>query len=264
MMSVQDCEGVNNSTFATPPDGQSGICHMFIWTKTTPNRDGALVNSMVIHEMTHGITNRMIGGGNARSLQTLESRGLGEGWSDAMADWNAKTSDEVPDFVMGVYVNGEEKEGNLRHYSTDAETNKLKYSDVGTLTEVHNIGAVWANMLHNVYAALVKEHGFSSTARTNPDGSEGNIVYLHHFFDSLALLNDTPTFVSARDAWIQADANRYDGANKCLLWKVFASRGLGVGAANYVDNMDVPDDCKSDDDGSDSGDGSDEGSNDEA
>lgn len=30
-------------------------------------------------------------------------------------------------------------------------------------------------------------------------------------------------------AIIQADANRYGGTNKCLLWKAFAKRGLGSG-----------------------------------
>ncbi|EEC00076.1 hypothetical protein MPER_00062, partial [Moniliophthora perniciosa FA553] len=48
------------------------------------------------------------------------------------------------------------------------------YSTIATLNEVHSIGEVWANILHNIYAALVAEHGFSTTARTNPDGSEGN------------------------------------------------------------------------------------------
>lgn len=30
-------------------------------------------------------------------------------------------------------------------------------------------------------------------------------------------------------AVIQADANRYAGANKCTLWTAFAKRGLGYG-----------------------------------
>ena len=29
-------------------------------------------------------------------------------------------------------------------------------------------GEVWANMLHNVYAQLVAQHGFSATAKTDP------------------------------------------------------------------------------------------------
>ena len=67
-------------------------------------------------------------------------------------------------------------------------TNPLRYSSLQTLREVHgtwptpsrccttlltchdttDIGEVWANTLHNVYAALVRVHGFSATAHTDP------------------------------------------------------------------------------------------------
>jgi extracellular elastinolytic metalloproteinase len=49
--------------------------------------------------------------------------------------------------------------------------------------------------------------------------------------------------LQARDAWIQADHNRYAGANKCLLWKAFASRGMGINAVDYTDDFSVPDEC---------------------
>ncbi|KAI8971315.1 Fungalysin metallopeptidase-domain-containing protein [Trametes punicea] len=128
-------------------------------------------------------------------------------------------------------------------YSTSASVNRPRYSSVQQLTEVHAIGEVWANMLHNVYAALVEAHGFSSTARTDPTGTEGNIVFLHLFIDALPLQPCDPTFVTARDAWIQADQNRYRGANNCLLWRAFASRGLGVNAQNFNDDSTVPSGC---------------------
>jgi hypothetical protein len=48
-------------------------------------------------------------------------------------------------------------------------------------------GEIWANMLHNVYAALVKKYGFSKSARTNPNGKEGNVVFLHLMLDALAI-----------------------------------------------------------------------------
>lgn len=103
-VSVQDKAGMDNADFSTPPDGQSGHMRMFLWDYTTvrhlpppllpfdnddigqPGRDGALENSIVVHENTHGITNRMTGGGTGRCLQTMEAGGLGEGWSDAMAE----------------------------------------------------------------------------------------------------------------------------------------------------------------------------------
>ncbi|KAI0787336.1 hypothetical protein C8Q74DRAFT_1196145, partial [Fomes fomentarius] len=47
--------------------------------------------------------------------------------------------------------------------------------------------------------------------------SARNVVYLHIFVDDVQLQSCNLTLVSTRDAWVQADANRYSGANKCLL-----------------------------------------------
>ncbi|KAJ7028244.1 Fungalysin metallopeptidase-domain-containing protein [Mycena alexandri] len=242
-ISVQSTAGVDNSDFSTPPDGQSGAMRMFLWDLTSPERDGALENDIVTHENTHGITNRMTGGGTGRCLQTTEAGGMGEGWSDAMADWNEKTSSAVPDYVLGQYVINDAAGIRSHPYSTSATTNSLRYSSLSSLNEVHDIGEVWANILHNVYAALVAAHGWSATARTNPAGTEGNIVFLHLFIDALALQPCNPTFLTARTAWIQADTNRYAGANICTLWRAFASRGLGTNAVNHADDTSVPAGC---------------------
>ncbi|KAK0202284.1 metalloprotease [Desarmillaria ectypa] len=242
-MSVQESSGFNNANFQTLPDGQNGTCRMFIFTFTTPNRDGDLQNDIIVHEFTHGLTNRMTGGGTARCLQVTESRGLGEGWSDAMAEWTEQKSGKITDFVTGTWVLNNTAGVRNYPYSTDPAINPLRYSSLATLFEVHDIGEVWANMLHNVYAPLVEVHGWSPTAMEDTYGSEGNIVFLHLFIDALALQPCNPSFVNARDAWIQADVNRYDGANACILWNAFASRGLGMNASNYVDDETVPYDC---------------------
>ncbi|EEB89633.1 hypothetical protein MPER_12248, partial [Moniliophthora perniciosa FA553] len=200
-----------------------------------------------LHEITHGLTVRMTGGGTARCLQTAEAGGLGEGWSDAFADWTEHQSGpDVKDFVTGAYVL--DNPGGVREfpYSTNATVNPLRYSSIESGGEVHSTGEIWANLLHNVYAALVAEHGWSSTAFTDPTGLEGNVVYLHLFVDALAIQPCNPTFVDARDSWIQADEDRYDGVHKCLLWKTFASRGLGVNAADYQDDETIPEECQVD------------------
>ena len=121
-------------------------------------------------------------------------------------------------------------------------------------------------MLHVIYAELVNKYGWSPASRSNPDGKEGNVVWMHLFIDSFAIQPCGPTCKSipffsvrintddeiyfavatARDAWIQADKNRYNGANGCLLWKVFASRGLGTNAkttAPFADGFGVPAGC---------------------
>ncbi|KAF9527649.1 Fungalysin metallopeptidase-domain-containing protein [Crepidotus variabilis] len=246
LVSVQDSSGTDNANFATPADGQSGQMRMFLWDYTSPGRDGAIENDIVTHEMTHGVSNRLTGGGTGRCLQTTEAGGMGEGWSDTMAlylNWTEQKSSATPDFTLGSYVINNKAGIRSHPYSTSTTTNPYRYSTLKTKTEVHDIGEVWANTLFNVYAALVQARGWSATARTNPTGTEGNIVFLHLFIDSLAIQPCNPTFLTARDAWIQADVNRYAGANKCTLWKAFASRGLGVNAANHNDDTTVPTGC---------------------
>ena len=55
------------------------------------------------------------------------------------------------------------------------------------------IGEVWATILHGVLTSLVHNHGFNASVGTQPDGTEGNIVYLHLFIDALSLQPCNPT-----------------------------------------------------------------------
>lgn len=52
--SIQDSAGTDNADFSTPPDGQSGHMRMYLFTSTSPQRDGALENDIPSHEYTHG------------------------------------------------------------------------------------------------------------------------------------------------------------------------------------------------------------------
>jgi hypothetical protein len=56
-----------------------------------------------------------------------------------------------------------------------------------------DIGEVWANILHNVYATLVARYGFDANARTDPTLQTGNAVFLHLFIDGLLLQPCNPT-----------------------------------------------------------------------
>ncbi|KAF8608977.1 hypothetical protein BDV93DRAFT_486410 [Ceratobasidium sp. AG-I] len=244
-ITVQDVSGTNDASFATPPDGQSGQMRLFVWTYTTPKRDGAIENDLITHEYAHGISNRLTGGGTARCLQTTEASGMGEGWSDAFAEWTEQESlaDALADFTMGSYVSN--TPGGIRSYpySTSMTTNPLTYASIATRNEVHAIGEIWALFWHEIYAALITKLGFS-TIKNDPTGTAGNIVALHLYIDGMKLQPCNPTFISARDAIIQADVNRYGGANKCTLWTAFAKRGLGYGATTVkTDVTALPSGC---------------------
>ncbi|CAE6443350.1 unnamed protein product [Rhizoctonia solani] len=233
----------NDASFFAPADGVNGELYLYLWNKTTPYRDVAFENDLLIHEYTHGLTNRLVGGGTARCLQSNEALALGEGWSDAVADWVRQTTAEsaAQDFTLGTYVNTK----SLRDYpySTSMTTNPLTYGSLQTRTEIHAAGEVWANIWHEIFAMFVTKYGFSND-KNNADGTAGNIVALRLLIDALPLQPCNPTFINARDAVLQADFNRSEGANKCLLWTVFAKRGLGFGATTTkTDVFKLPSGC---------------------
>ncbi|PPQ79033.1 hypothetical protein CVT25_002342 [Psilocybe cyanescens] len=268
VVTVQDMRKFNTAQFATPPEGQPAECNTYLYTggsavsaqaiytrvlqfhfvRIQVRRDTDLDNSMLVHEATHGITNRLTGGGTADCLGSLYSAGLGEGWSDMMADWTEQTPDPVQDFTFGRYIFNNPQGGRSHPYSTDPSVNPLRLSSLTGVTDVHSIGEVWANMLHNVYAVLVNSFGFSNNARVNPDVNKGNVIFMHLFIDALSIQPCEPSFIQARDAIIQADHNRYNGAHVCMIWKAFASRGLGQNAVQspgaFLDGSNVPQECQ--------------------
>ncbi len=93
----QDSSGTNNANFATPADGGRGRMQMFLWTSPTPDRDGTADAHIVIHEVSHGVSNRLHGNGSG-----LGNQGgmMGEGWGD----WYAHVMTAEPtDNPLGVH-----------------------------------------------------------------------------------------------------------------------------------------------------------------
>ncbi|KAH7094015.1 Fungalysin metallopeptidase-domain-containing protein [Auriculariales sp. MPI-PUGE-AT-0066] len=246
LISVQDTSELDNASMTTLPDGQASYMDMLLWDFTVPYRDSSFDNSVIFHEYAHGLTNRMTGGGTAACLQTTEARGLGEGWSDAFADWVWQVGsgfDEVKDYTIGTYLMNNLSGVRKYPYSTDRATNPLTYSSARDLTAPHEIGQVWAQTLHVVHASLVHYFGSGSNALTNPDGLTGSSIFMRLIVDALALQPCQPTFASARLAILQADRIRYDGQHQCTLWRAFAWTGLGYGAYTFLESAGVPRDC---------------------
>lgn len=84
---AQDGSGYNNANFMTPPDGRHGKMRMYIWSGSSPMRDGDLESGIIVHgwfelttEYAHGISTRLTGGpANSGCLGWGESGGMGEG-----------------------------------------------------------------------------------------------------------------------------------------------------------------------------------------
>ncbi|KAJ2546890.1 hypothetical protein EV175_005434 [Coemansia sp. RSA 1933] len=247
---AQDGGSTNNAVFTSPPDGQNGIMKMYLWTAMTPERDGDLEQDIVAHEFTHGISNRLTGGpANADCLASGEPAGMGEGWSDTVANiLRIKPGmTRESDMEMGRYVHGQ----NIRMYpySTSTTTNPqtFKYLDREEYQEVHAIGGVWATMLYEVLWNIIDSSGGISDDLFKHDLSKGNAIVFQILLDGMKLQPCNPSFIDAREAIVQAEHNLTGDKYKCAVWHGFAKRGLGIGAsANmtaHVEDFGVPPEC---------------------
>jgi hypothetical protein len=97
----QDSSGVNNANFSIVADGTRGRMQMFLWNGPTPDYDGTGDAEVIIHEVTHGTSQRLHG--NAAGLSNNMSAGMGEGWGDF---YGYTMLSEPTDPINGVYTTG--------------------------------------------------------------------------------------------------------------------------------------------------------------
>ncbi|KAI0709955.1 hypothetical protein C8Q76DRAFT_812019 [Earliella scabrosa] len=77
---------------------------------TASVRMSQAISSMTRNSMSSSVSQHvsnsscMTRGGNSNCLQTVEARGMGKGWSDAVANWLVKNDSSVPDFILGQWV----------------------------------------------------------------------------------------------------------------------------------------------------------------
>ncbi|KAI1318743.1 Fungalysin/Thermolysin Extracellular metalloproteinase 5 [Mortierella claussenii] len=231
---AQDGSGYNNANFATPPDGQHGQMRMYVWDVTEIPRDGDLENGIIIHEYAHGISTRLTGGpANSGCLGWGEAGGMGEGWGDFFATLfrQNKSHNYESEFSMGSYANG--GRGIRRYpYSTSLITNPetFKTMDGPAYWGVHAKGAVWAQMLFEVYQNLHLRLPFTDEWYTDKKTSYANTLVLQLVVDGMKLQPCIPSFVQARNAILEAEKLLTDGEYHCDIWKAFAKRGLGTKA----------------------------------
>ncbi len=103
-------------------------------------------------------------------------------------------------------------------------------------------------MLWDLYWAMVDQYGFDSDIY---QGNGGNNLAMQLVIDGIKLQPCAPGFVDVRDAILLADQVNSGGANQCLIWEVFARRGLGYSAdqgqstsrSDGVSAFDLPPTC---------------------
>jgi hypothetical protein len=257
-------EGRDNANQITLNDGIPGITNQYLFQPLggsfyAPCVDGGLDMSVVGHEYTHAISNRMVGGPDA-SLTGAQAGAMGESWSDldAVEYLNefgfAPIGGENP-FAVGAYVTGNKTIG-IRNYSLD--NNPLNYSDVGydvTGPEVHADGEIWNATNFEIRSLLISKYNsaFPATSATLqatcangklPAGlCPGNRRWIQIVYDAFLLMPANSSMLDARDAYLAADVMRFSGANQTELWRAFARRGMGKNASSAgTDDPDpVPD-----------------------
>ena len=241
----------NNAQFATAPDGQRGKMSMYIFYATSPPRDGIFDVGIVIHEYGHGLSNRLTGGpANTDCLPDGESGGMGEGWSDVLAVvLSQKPSNKRTDkFPMAVYASPGQP---IRFfpYSTNFSVSPVTFSYIDSseqFKEVHGTGEVWAAILLEVYWNLVDTLGFTSDVYS-ASIRKGNTFFLQLMINGMKLQPCRPTFIQARDAFLQAEVALTHRKYACDLWRGFAKRGLGYDATRVdnvaMDGFELPNEC---------------------
>lgn len=247
----------------------------FIKTKLTANipvnvdvrvdskYDGSFDNGIVTHEYGHGISNRLTGTGYNCLNSSADKEQMGEGWSDffALMLTNKPGDNASVARGMGTYPIGQTTTGGgLRpaKYSNDfavnnytyGDTNGMEYNNGSAITpDVHSIGFVWATMLWDLHWDYVAKYGYSSNVASNTTNGSSRVLQL--VTNALKLQICNPSFVEGRDAILAAELATTQGVDRCMIWRAFAKRGLGLNASagsktninDQVENFSVPADC---------------------
>jgi uncharacterized repeat protein (TIGR01451 family) len=225
-------------------------------------RDGSLDQQIVAHEWMHYMSNRLVN--NANGLTSLQGSGMGEGWGDTSAMLLTVRAEDtaVPSNSTwnGVYplathaVGGAPFDGSANEsayfgirrypYSTDMTKNPLTFkhiqdgvalpvgppvlfgADGADNSEVHNTGEVWAQMLWECYAGILRDTQGSTPRLTFQEAQDRMKAYL---VGGLKATTAAPTILEARDALL-AFMMASDSADYVACKTAFAKRGAGRNA----------------------------------
>jgi hypothetical protein len=247
--------GRDNANQITLQDGVPGITNQYLFQPLagafySPCTDGGFDMSIVGHEYTHAISNRMIGGPDD-GITSEQGGAMGESWGDLVAGeymFSHGYSNGANPWAVGPYATGNRSAG-IRDYPINK--NPLNYSDYGfdsTGVEVHADGEIWNGTQWEVRQALVKKWNAAYPYRNKslqrrcaeaaaghsplaPGKCPGNRRWVQLMFDAFLLQQGATSMLDARDAMLAADRMRFGGKDLKVLWGAFAKRGMGKGAS---------------------------------
>ena len=275
---AQDSSGTNNANFSSPADGTRGRMQMYLWSAPNPDFDGDLDADVVIHEHTHGLSNRLHGNGSG--LTSNMSNGLGEGFSDFYAHAMLSTPEDP---INGIYPTGSYVtylgNGRVNNYyygirrfpkavmdftgPNGKPHNPLSFrhlnadcnAEIGTSTSIGTIsayprgshGSTICDQSHaagEVWSSALWEVRAKLVSRLGWE--TGNRKFLQIVTDAMKLAPLNPTFLQERDA-ILAVAVTGEDDDVADVWEGFRIRGMGYSAqilaispANVVEAFDSP------------------------
>lgn len=230
-------------------------------TALTP--DGSFDNGIITHEYGHGISNRLTGNGSTCLLKSQSKEQMGEGWSDffALMLTNRPGDNASVPRSIGSYASGQSTNGagfRPAKYSPDFSINDYTYADTNGMEieedseivpDVHRIGFVWATMLWDLHWQYAAKYGYSSDVTSNKSSGSARVLQL--VTDALKLQTCNPTFIDGRNAILSVEMLTTKGEDRCMIWKTFAKRGLGLNAlagnkmniSDQVEDFSIPKDC---------------------
>lgn len=235
LLKKSTCDLIRNAI----ANGDNVKMTMGLKTFTGPlKRESSFDNGVIAHEYTHGITTRLTGGPDNSSCLSNpdinndgspDGEQMGEGWSDFFAiAFTVREGDLGTDSRgIGTYVTGQQTTGKgIRNYpySTDMSINPITYDFIKGRNVPHGVGEVWAVTLWDMYWKFIELYGFDPTWEST---ESGNFKAMQLVMDGLKLQPCNPGYIDGRDAILLADEINFDGTHNCLLWEIFARRGLG-------------------------------------
>ena len=279
-VTIEIQDSVNGGSFASPADGGRGKLQLGLFTGSTPDRDMALDAHAVVHELTHGLSNRLHG--NGTGLGGNMAAGMGEGWSDfyALALLSEPSDNPLGTQAFAGYLTYQLTSPTDFHnyyyglrrfpYAVIASTgangrphNPLTFGHLNpncntvigsTTTAIISafprgpVGASQCDQVHNageIWGSVLWEMR-GQLVQTN-GAAIGNRKALQFVTDAMKLAPLNPTMLQERDAILSAAAVSGTAQDVRDIWRGFALRGFGFSArinstspANIVQSFDTP------------------------